>query len=54
MLSWFLLYNDVNHPEVYIYPLPLEPPFHPSPHSTLLGCHELPVLYSNFLLLYIP
>ena len=26
--------NNVNQPYVYIYPLPLEPPFHSSPHPS--------------------
>ena len=39
-------------PYIYIYPLPLEPPFYP-PHPTSLGHHgasswELPVLDSSF------
>ena len=29
MLHWFLPYNNVNQPYVYIYLLPLEPPSHP-------------------------
>ena len=29
MLCWFLLYNNMNKPQVHTYPLPLEPPFHP-------------------------
>jgi len=29
MLYWFLPYNSVNQPSVYLYPLPLEPPFTP-------------------------
>ena len=36
MLYQFLLYNNVNQPYIYIYPLPVEPP---SPHSTPLGHH---------------
>ena len=28
MLCRFLPYDNVNQPEVYICPLPLEPPFH--------------------------
>ena len=37
MLCWFLPYNSVNQPKVYMRPLPLQPP--PTPHPTLLGCH---------------
>ena len=29
MLCWFLPYNIMNQPYVYIYSLPLEPPSHP-------------------------
>ena len=29
MLCWFLPYNNVNPPWVYLGPLPLEPPSHP-------------------------
>ena len=52
MLCQFLLYNEVNQLCVYIYPLPLGPPSHPTPippiqvvteHRT-----ELPVLHSKF------
>ena len=39
MLCWFLLYNNVNQPQVYIYPLPLEPSSH-TPHPTPLGHHR--------------
>ena len=30
VLSSFLLYNNVNQPNVYIYPLPLGTPSHPT------------------------
>ena len=33
MLCWFLLYNEVNQPQVHIYSLPLGPPSHPTPSS---------------------
>ena len=29
MLCWFLPYNNVNQPQLYIYPLSLESPYHP-------------------------
>ena len=32
MLYQFLLYNKVNELYVYIYPLPLGPPFYPTTH----------------------
>ena len=32
MLCWFLLYNSVNQPQIYIYPLPLEFPPQPPCH----------------------
>ena len=37
---WFLLYNGVNYLYLYIYPLPLEPPF--QPHPTRLSRHRAP------------
>ena len=44
-LNWFST-------QAYLYPHPLETPFHPKPHSTHLRHHralvELPVLYSSF------
>ena len=40
MLCWFLPYNNVNQPQVYVCPLPLEPPSHPTPHPNLLGCQS--------------
>ena len=46
-LNWFST-------QAYLYPHPLETPFHPNRHSTHLRHHralvELPVLYSSFLL----
>ena len=52
MLYWFLPFNNVNQPYVYMYPLPLEPPSHsltPIPPIWLTEHWiELPVLYSNF------
>ena len=44
ILCWFLLYINMNQPEVYIpgseSPLPLELPSHLPPHPTPLGCHR--------------
>ena len=55
MLYQFLLYNKVNQPYVYIYSLPLGPPFHPIPSPTpptpeVITEHwaELPAVYSSF------
>ena len=50
---YFLLYNKVNQPYVYEYPLPLEAPFHPPtpiPPLQVITEHqgELPVLYSLY------
>ena len=42
VLCEFLLYSEVNQPYVYIYPLPLGPPFHSHPHPTHLGHHRAP------------
>ena len=51
MLCWFLLYNEVNQPYVYIHPLPLEPPSPPDPCHLVTECQAgLPVLYSSFAL----
>ena len=36
-LCWFLPYNNMNQPSVYICPLPLKPPSHLPPHPTSLG-----------------
>lgn len=30
-MCWFLLFNSVNQLDIYVYPLPLEPPSYP-PH----------------------
>ena len=49
MLCWFLLYINMNQPQVYICPLTLEPPT-PS-HSSRLSQStgfELPASYSKF------
>ena len=47
----FLLYNEVNQPHVYTYPLPLKCPSHPNSHPTPLGHHRppswAPCLYSR-------
>ena len=48
MLYYFLLYNNINQLYVYIYPLPLEPPSHPTRSSQSTELTELPVLYSRF------
>ena len=40
VLSWFLSYINMNQPQVYLCPLPLEPPFHLPPHHTPLGSHR--------------
>ena len=44
MLCQFLPLVDMSQPQVYIYPLPLEPPSHLPPHLTPLGCHRAPGL----------
>ena len=63
MLCQFLLYNEVNQLYVYLYPLPLGPPSHPSPshpsrslQSTKLsslcyaaGSHQLSILFYLFI-----
>ena len=38
-MCFFLPKVNMNQPQVYIYPLSLETPSHPPPHSTPLGCH---------------
>ena len=43
---WFLPYNSVNQPLVYIYSLPLEPLSHTPPHPTPLGCHRVLFFFS--------
>ena len=40
ILCWFLLYIDMNQSQVYIWPLPLNPPSHLPSHCTPLGCHR--------------
>ena len=42
MLSQFLLHSNMNQHEVYIYPLPLEPPSHAHLRPTPLGHHRAP------------
>lgn len=46
MSCWFLQYNSVNQPEVYIYPLPMKPPSLPSRSSRSTGLSALS--YSEF------
>ena len=38
-ILWFLPYINMNHPQVYIYPLPPEPHSHLLPHPTALRYH---------------
>ena len=38
ILCWFLPYNNMSQPQVYICPLHLEPPSYLPPLPTLLGC----------------
>ena len=54
---WFLLYNTMNQPQIYIYPLPLEPSSSPpvpplslsqSPELSSLRC----VVASHWLSIY--
>ena len=40
ILCWFLPYINMNQSQIYIYPLPFEPPSHLPPHPTPLGCHR--------------
>ena len=42
----FLSNLNMNQPQVYIYPLPFETPFHLSPHPTPLGWYRVPVWVS--------
>ena len=55
ILCWFLPYINMNQPQVYMCPLPPEPPSRLLPHHTPLGCHErwaeLSVSHSKFPLL---
>ena len=39
-ILWFLPYNNMNQPQVYICPLLPEPPSHLPPHLTPIGCHR--------------
>ena len=53
MSCWFLVYNNVNQPEVYLYHLRLQPlshPPHPTPTPQVITKHKagLPVLCSSF------
>ena len=49
VLCWFLPYISMSKPQVYLCPLPLEPPSH-SPPLWVVTQHwaELPVSHSNF------
>ena len=38
ILWWFLPYINISQPQVYMCPLPFEPPSYLPPHPTLLGC----------------
>ena len=40
MLCWFLPYINMDQPQVYIGPLPLEPPSHLPPHPAPLDITE--------------
>ena len=52
ILCWFLLFFNMNHTQVYICSLPLDPPSYLPLHPTLLGCYEhwfeLPESYTKF------
>ena len=48
----FLSNLNMNQPEVYIYPLPLEPPSHLPPHPTPLGWSRAPVWVSSWGYIY--
>ena len=43
ILIWFLSYINMNQPQVYKSPLPLESPSRLPPFSTPLGCYRAPV-----------
>ena len=43
ILCCFLLYINMNQPQVYIWPLPPKPPSHFPPHPTPLGWNRAPV-----------
>ena len=40
ILCWFLPHINMNQPQVYTFPLPLEPFSHVPPHPAPLGCHR--------------
>ena len=40
ILCWFLPYSNMDQPQIYICPLPLEPASHLSPYPTPLDCHR--------------
>ena len=42
----FLSNINMTQPQVYIYPLPFEPPYHPPPHLTPLDWYRAPVWVS--------
>ena len=46
ILWWFLPYINMNQEYVYMCPLPLESPSHPSLHPISLGCHRAMALGS--------
>ena len=46
ILCLFLPYINMNQPQVYICPFPLEPPSHLPFHPKSLGCHKAPDLSS--------
>ena len=46
ILWWLLPYINVSQPQVYMCPLPLEPPSHLPSHPTPLGCHRAPSVIS--------
>ena len=44
ILWWFLPYINMNQPQVYICPLPLETSSHSPPYPTPVGCHRASAL----------
>ena len=40
ILWWFLPYINISQPQVYMCPLPFEPPSYLPPHPTPLGCQR--------------
>ena len=46
ILFWFLSYTNMNQPQVYLGPFPLEPSSHFLPCPTPPGCHRAQVLSS--------